>query len=217
MQTRRGSHLAPSWSAATTWSRQGNSARPSTSMTGSSRTVCAIPPGAICPQRMAAWSSWGCPEPRGPGHYTPDEIARLQRYFNHITRAILVQDEILGQDRSSRTTIWSPRPSGLTSAEIRLVEGLVPELARCGAWRKATTGLSTPCARSCARSSARPGRAAKPSFWASFMASQMALKTPRPILPAIPERGTLVHLDDWRAGTGRRHFLLWTNDVPTER
>ncbi len=63
--------------------------------------------------------------PRSPeaGAYGTDEIARLQRYFNHIARAVLIQEALAGAtgqpdfDRLARTY-------GLTPAEARLAERL---------------------------------------------------------------------------------------------
>lgn len=63
--------------------------------------------------------------PRAPdaGAYSRDEIVRLQRYFNHIARAVLIQEALAGAsgqpdfDRLARTY-------GLTPAEARLAEDL---------------------------------------------------------------------------------------------
>jgi DNA-binding CsgD family transcriptional regulator len=64
--------------------------------------------------------------PRSPqaGAYETHEIARLQRYFNHIARAILIQ-EALGTASSQPDYDRIARSYGLTPAEARLVESLV--------------------------------------------------------------------------------------------
>jgi DNA-binding CsgD family transcriptional regulator len=73
----------------------------------------------------------GMPRSPAAGSYTADERARLQRYFNHICRARLIEEE-----RQARTK--SPdydqvaRAFGLTAAEARLCEGL----ARNGSLRR---------------------------------------------------------------------------------
>ena len=71
--------------------------------------------------------------PRAPavGPYTADELARLQRYFNHIGRALLVQDEI-GARTDPPDFDRVARDCGLTAAEARLIEGL----ARSGSLRR---------------------------------------------------------------------------------
>ena len=71
--------------------------------------------------------------PRGPraGRYTADALARLQRYFNHISRALLIQDEV--QARTNRPDYDQvARAYGLTAAAARLVQGL----ARSGSLRR---------------------------------------------------------------------------------
>ncbi|HYN78017.1 MAG TPA: helix-turn-helix transcriptional regulator [Lamprocystis sp. (in: g-proteobacteria)] len=79
--------------------------------------------GGFLPTRDGVLIQLGMPRAAGAGHYAPEEIARLQRYFNHIGRAILAQEEIASRlaqpdyDEVARTY-------GLTPAEARLIEAL---------------------------------------------------------------------------------------------
>ena len=78
---------------------------------------------------------FGMPRAPGAGAYTPQELARLQRYFNHITRARLIQEEI--QARSAGPDFDQvARTFGLTPAEARLIE----RLAEAGSLRRAAQG-----------------------------------------------------------------------------
>lgn len=78
---------------------------------------------------------FGMPRAPGAGAYTPQELARLQRYFNHITRARLIQEEI--QARSAGPDFDQvARTYGLTPAKARLIE----RLAEAGSLRRAVQG-----------------------------------------------------------------------------
>ncbi len=58
------------------------------------------------------------------GLYSADEIARLQRYFNHIRRALLIQEEIQARIKAPDFDQVA-LTFGLTAAEAKLIEGLV--------------------------------------------------------------------------------------------
>jgi DNA-binding CsgD family transcriptional regulator len=87
--------------------------------------------GAYMPLGEGALVQLGLPRAPRAGRYTADELARLQRYFNHMSRALLIEDEIQARtdppdyDHVARTY-------GLTAAEARLCEGL----ARNGSLRR---------------------------------------------------------------------------------
>ncbi|HYN78804.1 MAG TPA: hypothetical protein VES73_13560, partial [Lamprocystis sp. (in: g-proteobacteria)] len=75
---------------------------------------------------------FGMPRAAGAGPYTPPELARLQRYFNHITRALLIQEEIktrpAGPDFDQVARTYQ-----LTPAEAKLIQ----RLAQTGSLRRA--------------------------------------------------------------------------------
>ena len=73
----------------------------------------------------------GMPRASAAGPYTADEISRLQRYFNHICRARLIQEERQARTRPPDSDHVA-RDYGLTAAEARLIEGL----ARNGSLRR---------------------------------------------------------------------------------
>jgi DNA-binding CsgD family transcriptional regulator len=87
--------------------------------------------GAYMPLGEGALVQLGLPRAPRAGRYTVGELARLQRYFNHINRALLVQDEI-GVRTDPPDYDQVARDYGLTAAEARLVEGL----ARNGSLRR---------------------------------------------------------------------------------
>lgn len=65
----------------------------------------------------------GLPRAAAPGPYTADEVARLQRYFNHIRRALLIQQELQARRRAPDFDRVA-NTFGLSPAETRLIAGL---------------------------------------------------------------------------------------------
>jgi DNA-binding CsgD family transcriptional regulator len=74
----------------------------------------------------------GMPRALRAGPYSADELARLQRYFNLIGRAVQVQ-EALGSRSVAPDYDGIARAYALTAAEVRLIEGL----AQSGSLRRA--------------------------------------------------------------------------------
>lgn len=66
----------------------------------------------------------GLPRSKEAGPYSPDEIRRLQTYFNHIRRALEIQDEIGARVVAPDLDRIAVR-HGLTPAEVRLLELLI--------------------------------------------------------------------------------------------
>ena len=62
----------------------------------------------------------GLPRSQRAGAYTPDELRWLQVYFNHIRRALEIQDELHARTRPPDVDGVAAR-HGLTAAEARLV------------------------------------------------------------------------------------------------
>jgi DNA-binding CsgD family transcriptional regulator len=79
--------------------------------------------GAFMRKPDGLYLQLGLPRAPAAGAYSDEEIVQLQRYFNHIARAVLIQDALAGAraqpdfDRLARTY-------GLTPAEARLAECL---------------------------------------------------------------------------------------------
>lgn len=93
--------------------------------------------GAFTPTRDGRLVQMGLPRAPRAGAYTPEEVARLQRYFNHIRRALLAQEEILSRALDPDFDQVA-RAFGLTPAEARLIEGL----ARHGSLRHTAAALN---------------------------------------------------------------------------
>lgn len=66
----------------------------------------------------------GMPRASDVGAYEDHEVRRLQRYFNHIVRAVLIQDALACKSRQPDLDHFA-RAYGLTPAEARLVESLI--------------------------------------------------------------------------------------------
>lgn len=66
----------------------------------------------------------GLPRSEQAGAYSPQEIRELQAYFNHLRRALEIQDEIRGRAQAPNLDRIAVR-YGLTGAEVRLLQLLI--------------------------------------------------------------------------------------------